>query len=52
MPVMVASQISSQSIRWWNMAAISAALCVPLILVAIFLERYIVKGMAAGAVKE
>ena len=52
MPVMVASQISSQSIKWWNMAAISAALCLPLIIVAIFLERYIVKGMAAGAVKQ
>ena len=51
MPVMVASQISSQSIKWWNMAAISLALCFPLILVAIFLERYIVKGMAAGAIK-
>ena len=52
MPVMVASQISSQSIRWWTMAAVSAALCLPLIIVAIFLERYIVKGMAAGAVKQ
>ena len=51
MPVMVASQISSQSIKWWNMAAISAALCLPLIVAAIFLERYIVKGMAAGAIK-
>tara|TARA_A100001011_G_scaffold391133_1_gene475963 strand:- start:6340 stop:7215 length:876 start_codon:yes stop_codon:yes gene_type:complete len=51
MPVMVASQISSQSIRWWTMAAVSFALCFPLILVAIFLERYIVKGMAAGAIK-
>ena len=52
MPVMVASQISSQSIRWWTMAAVSAALCLPLIIIAIFLVRYIVKGMAAGAVKQ
>ena len=51
LPVMVASQISSQSIKWWNMAAISASLCLPLIIIAIFLERYIVKGMAAGAIK-
>ena len=51
MPVMVASQISAQSIKWWNMATISAASCLPLIIAAIFLERYIVKGMAAGAVK-
>ena len=51
MPVMVASQISSQSIKWWNMASISSSLCLPLIIAAIFLESYIVKGMAAGAVK-
>ena len=50
MPVMVASQISSQSIRWWTMAAVSFALCFPLILVAIFLERYIVKGMALSLI--
>ena len=40
MPVMVASQISSQSIKWWNMAAISAASCLPLIIAAIFLETH------------
>lgn len=51
LPVMVASQISSQSIAWWNMAAISGAMCVPLIIIAIVLEKYIVKGMAAGAIK-
>ena len=38
MPVMVASQISSQSIRWWTMAAVSAALCLPLIIIAIMVS--------------
>lgn len=51
LPVMVASQTGSQGINWWSMAALSSAAILPLIIVAIFLEKYIIKGMAAGAVK-
>jgi len=51
LPVMVASQTGSQGINWWSMAALSSAAIIPLIIVAIFLEKYIIKGMAAGAVK-
>jgi multiple sugar transport system permease protein len=50
-PVMVASQTGSQGISWWAMAAISTAAIAPLLLIGIFLERYIVKGLTAGAVK-
>jgi len=52
LPVMVASQTGSQGISWWSMAAISGASVVPLVIIGILLERYIVKGMAAGAVKQ
>jgi multiple sugar transport system permease protein len=51
LPVMVASQTGSQGISWWSMAALSTAAIAPLILIGIFLERYIVKGLTAGAVK-
>jgi multiple sugar transport system permease protein len=51
LPVMVASQTGSQGINWWAMAALSTAAITPLILIGILLERYIIKGMAAGAVK-
>ncbi len=51
LPVMVASQTGSQGINWWSMAALSTAAIMPLVIVAIFLEKYIIKGMAAGAVK-
>ncbi|WP_299730356.1 carbohydrate ABC transporter permease [uncultured Tateyamaria sp.] len=51
LPVMVASQTGSQGINWWSMAALSSAAILPLVIVAIFLEKYIIKGMAAGAVK-
>lgn len=51
LPVMVASQTGSQGINWWSMAALSAAAIAPLVVIGIVLERYIIKGMAAGAVK-
>jgi multiple sugar transport system permease protein len=51
LPVMVASQTGSQGINWWSMAAISFAAILPLIVIGILLERFIIRGMAAGAVK-
>ncbi len=51
LPVMVASQTGSQGISWWSMAALSFAAILPLIIIGIFLERFIIKGMAAGALK-
>ncbi|NJO38396.1 MAG: carbohydrate ABC transporter permease [Rhizobiales bacterium] len=51
LPVMIASQTGSQGINWWAMAALSTAGIMPLVLIGIFLESYIIKGMTAGAVK-
>lgn len=51
LPVMVASQTGSQGINWWVMAALSTAAIAPLAIIGIVLERFIVKGLTAGAVK-
>jgi len=51
LPVMVASQTGSQGINWWSMAALSTAAIAPLVLIGIFLERYIVSGLTTGAGK-
>lgn len=51
LPVIVASQTGSQGINWWAMAALSFAAILPLIVIGVLLERFIIKGMAAGAVK-
>jgi multiple sugar transport system permease protein len=51
LPVLVASQTSSQGINWWTMAAVSTAAIMPLVVVGVLLERYIVKGLTAGSVK-
>nr|WP_188130445.1 carbohydrate ABC transporter permease [Mesorhizobium albiziae] len=51
LPVMVASQTGSQGINWWSMAALSTAAIAPLVIIGVVLERYIIQGMTAGAVK-
>ena len=51
LPVMLASQTGSQGIDWWSMAALSTAAIAPLVVIGVFLERYIVKGLTAGAIK-
>ena len=51
LPVMVASQTGSQGINWWAMAALSFAAILPLIIIGVILERFLIKGMTAGALK-
>ncbi len=51
LPVMIASQTGSQGINWWSMAALSAAGILPLVFIGVLLEKHIIKGMTAGAVK-
>jgi len=51
LPVMVASQTGSQGINWWSMAALATAAIAPLAVIGIALERYLIMGMTAGAVK-
>ena len=51
LPVMVASQTGSQGINWWSMAALATAAIAPLVVIGIALERFIIQGMASGAVK-
>ncbi|MCP4383262.1 MAG: carbohydrate ABC transporter permease [Hyphomicrobiales bacterium] len=51
LPVMVASQTGSQGINWWAMAALATAAIAPLAILGVFLERYIIKGLATGAGK-
>jgi len=51
LPLLIATQVSSQGVKFWTMAAIATAAVTPLLIIGIFLERYIVRGLTAGAVK-
>jgi len=51
LPLLIATQVSSQGVKFWTMAAMGTATVAPLLVIAILLERYIVRGLTAGAVK-
>jgi multiple sugar transport system permease protein len=51
LPLLLAGQTSSQGTRWWSIAALATAAITPLIIIGLILEKYIVKGLTAGAVK-
>src|ERR671917_2022128 len=51
LPLLLAGQTGSQGTRWWSIAALATAAITPLIIVGLIMERHIVKGLTAGAVK-
>jgi multiple sugar transport system permease protein len=51
MPVLIAGQSSGRGLLWWSMSAMATASIAPMILIGLVLEKYIVKGLTAGAVR-
>jgi multiple sugar transport system permease protein len=52
MPIMVAAKNAGEKgILWWEMCAIIVVMIIPVILMAILLQRFIAKGVLLGAVK-
>jgi multiple sugar transport system permease protein len=51
LPLTVAAQNATRGPQWWYMSVLILIMIIPVILVAIALERYISKGVLIGAVK-
>ena len=51
LPVLIAGQNNTRGIQWWYISALTLAAVTPVILIGLFLERYITKGLVAGALK-
>lgn len=51
LPILLAGQTGSQGTRWWSIGALATITILPLVIIGIVLERYIVRGLTAGAVK-
>jgi multiple sugar transport system permease protein len=51
LPVLIAGQNNTRGIQWWFISALTLAAVTPVILIGLFLERYIAKGLTAGAIK-
>ena len=52
MPIMVAAKNAGErGILWWEMCAVIVVMIIPVIIMAILLQRFIAKGVLLGAVK-
>ena len=52
MPIMVATKNAGEKgVLWWEMSAIIVIMIIPVILMAILLQRFIARGVLLGAVK-
>ena len=52
MPIMVAAKNAGEKgVLWWEMCAVIVVMIIPVIIMAIFLQRFIAKGVLLGAVK-
>jgi len=51
LPLTIAAQNATRGPQWWYMSVLILIMIVPVIIIAILLERYIARGLLVGAVK-
>jgi multiple sugar transport system permease protein len=51
MPVYIAGQQSTRGTEWWYISALTLLAVTPVMLLGLFLQRYITRGLTAGALK-
>ncbi len=51
MPVLIAGQNNTRGIQWWFISALTLSTVAPVVLIGLFLERYITRGLTTGALK-
>ncbi len=51
LPLNIAAQNATRGPQWWNMSVLILIMIIPVIAIAIVLERYITRGLFIGAVK-
>lgn len=51
MPVLIAGQNNTRGIQWWYISALTLTAVIPVVVIGLLLERYITRGLVAGAIK-
>jgi multiple sugar transport system permease protein len=51
LPLQLAGNVSVQGTRYWDIAAQGLIVMLPPLLIALFLGRYLIRGLTMGAVK-
>jgi multiple sugar transport system permease protein len=49
--VYLAGQNNTRGVEWWYIAALTLVMVLPIVLLGLFLQRYITRGLIAGALK-
>jgi multiple sugar transport system permease protein len=52
LPVVISGYISDKFLRWGEMSALGTAMVLPVVVFSAFAQRYLVRGLTFGAVKE
>lgn len=52
MPVLIAGMNNTRGVQWWYISALTLFAVSPVVLLGLFMERFIVKGLVTGALKE
>jgi len=51
MPLLVAAQNATRGPQWWTMSVLILLMIVPVVVMTLFLQRFIARGLLTGAVK-
>jgi multiple sugar transport system permease protein len=51
LPVLIAGQNSTRGIQWWSISALTLVAAIPVIVISLLLQRFITRGLVAGAIK-
>lgn len=51
MPVLIAGQNNTRGVQWWFISALTLTAVTPVVLIGLFMERFITKGLMAGAIR-
>jgi multiple sugar transport system permease protein len=52
LPVVISGYISDKFLRWGEMSALGTAMVLPVVVCSAFIQRYLVRGLTFGAVKQ
>lgn len=51
LPVLIAGQNNTRGIQWWYISGLTLTAVAPVVLIGLIMERYIIRGLTAGALK-
>jgi multiple sugar transport system permease protein len=51
LPPFIAAQNTQRGVEWWYISALALTAVIPVVIVGLLLERFITRGLVAGAIK-